>query len=58
MIRLGKNVHFKDLFFGAVYKFQCGLCNEFCYGECVRDLNVGIGGHHHLPNKLSLRRGL
>ena len=58
MIRLGKNVHFKDLTFGAVYKFQCGFCNEFCYGECVRDLNIGIGGHHHLPNKLSLRRGL
>ena len=39
--RLGKNVHFKDqipkdLTSGVIYKFQCGLCNESYYGECVR----------------------
>ena len=44
--RLGNIFHFrnqisKDLTFGAVYKFQCGLCNESYYGECVRNLNVG-----------------
>ena len=62
--RLGNNFHFKDqipkdLTSGAVYKFQCGLCNESYYGECMRHLNVRIGehiGYHHLPeNKLSLR---
>ena len=34
----------------VVYKFQCGLCNESYYGECVRHLNVRIGEHigsHH-----------
>ena len=35
----------KDLTSGVAYKFQCGLCNEFCYGECVRHLNVRIGEH-------------
>ena len=25
---------------GLVYKFQCGLCNESYYGECVRHLAV------------------
>ena len=33
----------KELTFGAVYKFQCGLCNESCYDECVRLHNVRIG---------------
>ena len=33
----------KDLTSGVVYKFQCGLCNESYYGECVRHLNVRIG---------------
>ena len=46
--RLGNNFHFKDqipkdLTSGVVYKFQCGLCNEPYYGECVRHLNVRIG---------------
>ena len=45
--RLGNNFHFKDqipkIFLGVVYKFQCGLWNEFYYGECVRHLNVRIG---------------
>ena len=48
--RLGNNLHFKDqipkdLASGVVYKFQCGNCNEFCYGECMRHLNVRIGKH-------------
>ena len=38
--RLGNNVHFKDripkdLSSVVVCKFQCGLCNESYYGECV-----------------------
>ena len=28
---------------GAVYKFHCWLCNESCYGECVRYPNVRTG---------------
>ena len=28
-----------------VYKFQCGLCNESYYGECVRHLAVRSGEH-------------
>ena len=48
--RLGNNFHFKDqipkdLTSGVVYKFQCGLCSESYYGECMRDLNVGLGEH-------------
>ena len=48
--RLGNNIYFKDripngLTSGFVYKFQCGLCNESYYGECVRHLNVRIGEH-------------
>ena len=35
----------KELTSGVVYKFQCGLCNESYYGECVRHLNVRIGEH-------------
>ena len=47
-IRLGNKFHFQDgtpedLTSGAVYKFQCGLCNEPYYGECVRHLNDRIG---------------
>ena len=30
---------------GVVYKFQCGLCNETCYRECVRHLAVSSGEH-------------
>ena len=30
----------KELISGVVYKFQCGVCNESYYGECVRHLNV------------------
>ena len=35
----------KELTFGVVYKFQCGFCNESCYGEYVRYFNVRIGEH-------------
>ena len=35
----------KELTSGVVYKFQCGLCNEFYYGKCVSHLNVRIGEH-------------
>ena len=48
--KLAKAFRFKDripkeLRSGVVYKFQCGLCNESCYGECVIHLNVRIGKH-------------
>ena len=48
--RLGNKFHFKDhipknLSSGVIYKFQCGLCNESYYGECMRHLNVRIGEH-------------
>ena len=33
----------KELTSGVVYKFQCGLCNESYYDECVRHLNVRLG---------------
>ena len=46
--RLGNNFLLKDripneLTSGVVYKFQCGLCNGPCYGECIRHLNAKIG---------------
>ena len=49
--RLGNDFHFKDwipsdLTSGVVCKFQCGLCNDSYYGECVRHLNVRIGEHN------------
>ena len=48
--RLGNNLHFKDyipkdLTFGLVYKFQCGLCNKSYYGQCMMHLNLRIGEH-------------
>ena len=48
--KLCNNFHFKDpvpqiLTSGVVYKFQCGLCNESYYGECVRHLAVRSGEH-------------
>ena len=48
--KLAKAFRFKDstlkeLTSGVVYKFQCGLCNESYYGECVRHPNVRIGEH-------------
>ena len=47
-IKLAKAFRFKDcipkkLTSGVDYKFQCGLCYESYYGECVRHLNVRIG---------------
>ena len=46
--KLAKAFHFKDRFpkeltSGVVYKFQCGICNECYYGECVRHINLRIG---------------
>ena len=35
----------KILTSSVVYKFQCGLCNESYYGECVRYLAVKSGEH-------------
>ena len=61
---LGNNFNFKDqipkdLTSGVPYKFQCGLCNESYYGECMIHLNVIIGEHIGIlpltKNKLSLR---
>ena len=60
--KLCNNFHFKDpvpqiLTSGVVYKFQCGLCNESYYGECVRHLghlavrNGEYIGISHLTNK-------
>ena len=48
--KLCNNFRFKDpvpqiLTSGVVYKFQCGLCNESYYGECVRHLAVRSGEH-------------
>ena len=41
--RLGNKFHFKDqipkdFISGVVYKFQCGLCNESCYGKWYETL--------------------
>ena len=35
----------KELTSGVVSKFQCRLCNESYYGECVRHLNIRIGDY-------------
>ena len=35
----------KDLISGVVYKFQCGLCNKFYYGESIRHLDIRSGEH-------------
>ena len=35
----------KDLIPGVVYKFQCRLCNESCYGESIRHLDIRSGEH-------------
>ena len=48
--KLAKAFRFKDripkeLTSSVVYKFQCGLCNESYYGECVRHLNVRTEEH-------------
>ena len=48
--KLAKTFRFKDcipkqLASSVIYKFQCGLCNESYYGECIRHLDVRIGEH-------------
>ena len=35
----------EDLISGVVYKFQCGLSNEFYYGENIRHLDIRSGDH-------------
>ena len=35
----------KDLISGAVYKFQCGLCNEYYYAESIKLLDKRSGEH-------------
>ena len=35
----------KDLIFGVVYKFQCGLYNESYYYQRIRYLNIRSGEH-------------
>ena len=58
--KLCNNFHFKDpvpqiLTSGVVYKFQCGLCNESYYGECIRYLAVRSVEHNcisPLTNKM------
>ena len=40
----------KDFTSGVIYKFHCGLCNESCYGECVKtleDKNLSISSCKH-----------
>ena len=48
--KLAKSFRFKnripkELTSVDVYKFQCRLCNESYYAECVRHLNVRRGEH-------------
>ena len=48
--RLGNYFHSKDripkdLTSGVVHKYQYGLCNEYYYGQYVRDLNVRTCEH-------------
>ena len=48
--KLCNNFRIKDpvpqiLTSGVVCKFQCGLCNESYYGECVRHLAVRSAEH-------------
>ena len=38
-----------------VYKFQCGLCNESYYGECVRHLALRSGEHIGLSSSTNKR---
>ena len=40
----------KDLIFGVVYKFQCGLCNESYYGESIRHLDIRSREHIGVPS--------
>ena len=31
-----------DIISGVIYRFQCGVCNEFYYGESIRYLDVSL----------------
>ena len=39
----------KDLIYGVVYKFQCGLCSKSYYGENISHLNIRFGEHIGVP---------
>ena len=39
----------KDLIYGVVYKFQCGLCSASYYGENISHLNIRFGEHIGVP---------
>ena len=65
--RLGNSFHFKDqipkdLTFGVAYKFQCGLCSDPYYGECVRNFNEKLVKHIGIlpltKKQVSLRKAL
>ena len=48
--RLSNSFHYKDpiskdLISGVVHKFLCGLCNDSCYGESIRHLDIRSGEH-------------
>ena len=38
-----KNLKPKDVISGAVYEFQCGLCNESYYDDSIRHLDIRSG---------------
>ena len=44
VFRLKERLTF-DLVSGVVYKYTCGRCNSFCYGEADRHLKVRSGEH-------------
>ena len=52
-----KTPNFPQIFTsGVIYKFQCGLCNESNYGECVRHLVISSGEHTGISPLTNLDR--
>ena len=52
-----KTPNFPQIFTsGVIYKFQCGLCSESYYGECVRHLVVRSGEHTGISPLTNLGR--
>ena len=57
--RLSNSFRYKDpipknLISGFVYKFQCRICNESCFGLTIRNLDIRLGkyiGVSHLTGK-------
>ena len=39
----------KDLIFGILYKFQCGLCKVFCHAKSIRRLDITSGEQIDVP---------